>query len=99
MKKIVEMIILKVKPETSEEQLLLLSEQFNTALQQKIDGFISRVLTKDTQSDQWVELICWQSLEAAQVALEKIYQLNEFTQYCYALENGDMKIFYLEEKA
>ncbi len=100
-KNIIEVVTFQVKNGVSETQLLELSHAFGDALKREIDGFIKRSLTKkyteDKIEDQWIELIWWDSMESAQIALEKMPKTIEFQEYASALKDDDSEIFYLEE--
>ena len=55
--------------------------------------------TKDLRQNKWVEIICWESMEAAQAALEKLPQISEFQKYCSTLIDEGTMMFHLEEMA
>jgi len=99
-KNIIEVVTFQVKNGVSEAELLKLSSAFGEALKREIDGFVKRSLTKHCTQDLWVELIWWDSMEAAQAALENVPQMlpTEFQQYSAVLEEEGSEIFYLEEK-
>ena len=44
-------------------------------------------------------MIWWESMEAAQAALEKLPKIAEFQEYCSALADEKTKMFHLEEMA
>ena len=97
-KNIIEVVTFQTKNNVSEEQLLKLSHAFGEALRREVDGFIKRTLTKHCTQDTWVELVWWDSMESAEVALEKVLQIKEFEQYNNILEEDGSEIFYVEEK-
>jgi len=97
-KNIIEVVTFQVKKGVPEAQILELSHAFGEALKREIDGFIKRTLTKHCTQDKWVELVWWESMEAAQAALETAPQTDEFKQYCAILEEEGSEISYLEEK-
>jgi len=98
-KTIIEMITFQIKKEVSEEHLLKVFHALNKVLQNDIDGFIKRSLIKECTGDNWVELIWWNSMDAAQAALENLPQYAEFQQYCSVMKEDGMTMIYLEEKA
>ena len=46
-----------------------------------------------------VEIICWESMKAAQADLEKLPQISEFQKYCSTLIDEGTMMFHLEEAA
>ena len=68
------------------------------ALKRENDSFIKHTFTKHCTQDKWVELVWWDSMESAKVALEKMPITIEFQQYCSILEDEDSEIIYLEQK-
>lgn len=77
-KNVIEMVIFQTSPEVTEEHFLRLYHKLSKVLEKDIAGFIKRSLTKDFRQNKWVEIICWESMEAAQAALEKLPQISEF---------------------
>jgi len=96
-KNVIEMVIFQTQKDVDKEQFLQLSYELNKMLKSNITGFIKRLLTKDLAQDKWVEMIWWESMEAAQAALDKLPQVVEFQKYCSALSDEETKMFYLEE--
>lgn len=98
-KNVIEMIIFQTNTEVTEERFLQLYHELSKVLEKNIAGFIKRSLTKDLRQNKWVEIICWESMEAAQAALEKLPQISEFQKYCSALIDEGTMMFHLEEMA
>lgn len=98
-KKVMEMVIFQTQEGVKEEQFLQLFDELNKVLESSVAGFMKRSLTKDSTQDKWVEMIWWESMEAAQQAMQKLPQVEQFQKYCsYLIEEG-MMMFHLEEKA
>ena len=98
-KNVIEMVIFQTSPEVTEEHFLRLYHKLSKFLEKDIAGFIKRSLTKDFRQNKWVEIICWESMEAAQAALEKLPQISEFQKYCSTLIDEGTMMFHLEEMA
>ena len=98
-KNVIEMVIFQTSPEVTEEHFLQLYHKLSKVLEKDIAGFIKRSLTKDLRQNKWVEIICWESMEAAQAALEKLQQISEFQKYCSTLIDEGTIMFLLEEMA
>ena len=98
-KNVIEMVIFQTSPEVTEEHFLRLYHKLSKVLEKDIAGFIKRSLTKDFRQNKWVEIICWESMEAAQAALEKLPQISEFQKYCFTLIDEGTMMFHLEEMA
>lgn len=96
-KNVIEMVIFQTQKDVDEEQFLQLSYELNKVLKSSMAGFIKRLLTKDLTQDKWVEMIWWESMEAAQAALDKLPQVIEFQKYCSALIDEGTMMFHLEE--
>ena len=98
-KNVMEMVIFQTQNGVKEEQFLQLFDELNKVLESSVAGFMKRSLTKDSTQDKWVEMIWWESMEAAQQAMQKLPQVEQFQKYCsYLIEEG-MMMFHLEEKA
>ena len=98
-KNVIEMVIFQTDQEVTEETFLRVYHRLSKVLEKDIAGFIKRSLTKDLKQDKWVEMIWWESMEAAQGALEKLPQVTEFREYCSALVDEGTMMFHLEEMA
>lgn len=98
-KKVMEMVIFQTPKGVEEEQFLQSFDALNKVLESSVDGFIKRSLTKDSTQDKWVEMIWWESMEAAQLAIEKLPQVEQFQKYCSHLMEEGMMMFHLEEKS
>lgn len=98
-KNVIEMVIFQTSPEVTEEHFLRLYHKLSKVLEKDIAGFIKRSLTKDFRQNKWVEIICWESMEAAQAALEKLPKISEFQKYCSTLIDEGTMMFHLEEMA
>lgn len=98
-KSVVEMVIFQTKSEVSEEQFLQAYRDLNKELESHVSGFIKRSLSKDKSQDKWVERIWWESMEAAQAALETLPQMKAFQNYCSTLIEEGTLMFHLEEVA
>ena len=96
---VIEMVIFQTNKEVTTEHFLQLYYKLNKVLEKNITGFIKRSLTKDLRQDKWVEMIWWESMEAAQTALEKLPQIAEFQEYCSVLVDEGTMMFHLEEMA
>lgn len=94
----IEMAVFKVQEGVTESQVLDLSNAFIEALRREVDGFIKRVLTKDSKQDRWIELVWWESMEAAQTAFNKAPLIPEFQAYCSVMIEDGSDLIYLEEK-
>ena len=97
-KNIIEMVTFRVKNEISESKFLKSSNNFEKALKRDIEGFVKRSLTKEHKQNRWIELIWWDSMESAKLALKKVPQTLEFIEYCNFLEEDESEIIYLNEK-
>lgn len=92
---VVEMVRFSVKDGVTETHLQKLSADFENALKREVAGFIKRTLAKDIASSMWVELIWWDSMDSAQLALEVVTKTREFEMYCAALvDDGGNDITY-----
>lgn len=69
---VIEMVIFQKRDDVSEKYFLPLFHELNEALKKNAAGFMKRSLTNDLGQDKWVEMIRWESMEAARAALEKI---------------------------
>ena len=98
-KNLIEMVIFQTNQEVSTEYFLQLYQELSKVLERDIAGFVRRSLTKDLRQDKWVEMIWWESMEAAQAALEKLPKIAGFQEYCSALADEKTKMFHLEEMA
>lgn len=98
-KNVIEMVIFQTNQEVTAEHFLQLYHKLNKVLEKDIAGFVKRSLTKDLRQDKWVDMIWWESMEAAQRALEKLSQVSEFQEYCSALVDEGTMMFHLEEMA
>ncbi|MDE6475856.1 MAG: antibiotic biosynthesis monooxygenase [Erysipelotrichaceae bacterium] len=98
-KNVMEMVIFQTQNGVKEEQFLQLFDELNKVLESSVAGFMKRSLTKDSTQDKWVEMVWWESMEAAQQAMEKLPQVEQFQKYCAHLVEEGMMMFYLEEKA
>lgn len=98
-KRVIEMVIFQTKNEESEEHFIKLFYTLNEVLERDVAGFIKRSLTKDHAQDKWVEMIWWNSIEAAHTALIALPQTSEFQQYCSVIAEGSTTMFHLEGKA
>ncbi|MBC2856969.1 hypothetical protein H3N56_11045 [Cetobacterium sp. 2A] len=94
---IIEMLTFKIKKEVTEEKILKLSKAFEEALKREVNGFIKRSLSKDCIGNKWIELIWWDSMESASIALDKIPKTCEFKEYCSILEDDESPLIYLKE--
>lgn len=94
---VMEMVIFQKKDEVSEAYFLQLFHELNEALKKNAAGFMKRSLTKDTAQDKWVEMIWWESMEAAKAALETIPQMEVFKQYCATLKEEGTMMLHLEK--
>lgn len=95
---IIEMAVFKVQEEVTDKQVIELSNAFIEVLKREMIGFIKRVITKDHKQDRWVELVWWESMEAAQTAFKKAPLIPEFQAYCSVMIEDDSDLVYLEEK-
>ncbi|MDE7404784.1 MAG: hypothetical protein K2M81_06735 [Lachnospiraceae bacterium] len=98
-KNVIEMVIFQTKENVNEEQFLHLFHELNHVLENDIEGFEKRSLTKDLSQNKWVEIIWWKSMDAAQTALKTLPQIAAFQQYCSALKDDGTMMFHLEEMA
>ena len=98
-KNVIEMVIFQTNHEVTTEHFLQLYHELSKVLERDIAGFVKRSLTKDLRQDKWVEMIWWESMEVAQVALEKLPKIAEFQEYCSVLADEGTKMLYLEEMA
>lgn len=98
-KNVIEMVIFQTNQDVTTEHFLQLYHELNKVLERDIAGFVKRSLTKDLKQNKWVEMIWWESMEAAQAALEKLPKIAEFQEYCSALTGEGTKMFHLEEMA
>lgn len=98
-KNVIEMVIFQTNTEVAEERFLQLYHELSKVLEKDIAGFVKRSLTKDLRQNKWVEMIWWESMEAAQGALKKLPQVAEFQEYCSALVDEGTTMFHLEEIA
>lgn len=94
---IIEMAVFKVQEGVTDAQVLGLSNAFIEVLKRETGGFIRRTLTKDGKQDRWVELVWWESMEAAQAALSKAPLIPEFQAYCAVMLEEGSDLVYLEE--
>lgn len=94
----IEMAVFKVGEEVTDAQVIELSNAFIEVLKREADGFIKRVITKDCKQDRWVELVWWESMEAAQAAFNKAPLIPEFQAYCSVMLEEGSDLIYLEEK-
>lgn len=96
-KNVIERVIFQTQQDMDKEQFLQLSHELNKVLKSNMTGFIKRLLTKDLAQDKWVEMIWWESMEAAQAALDNLPQVVEFQKYCSVLSDEETKMFHLEK--
>ena len=94
-KNIIEIVTLQIKEGVSEAEFLALSAAFVNSLKRETKGFIKYCLTK-SKDHKWVELVWWESMEAAQEALKKVPDIIEFQQYCSILKEDEL--IYVEER-
>ena len=96
-KSIIEVATFKVKEGVSDEQVLQLSKTFIHILKQDFKGFIKRTLTQQCVSNTWVELVWWQSMDAAKFAFNNATKTIEFEQYCSIMKEEGSDLYYIEE--
>ncbi|AKJ42236.1 Uncharacterised protein [Pragia fontium] len=97
-KNVIEMVTFTIKKDITTQRLLELSSNFENALKRDVHGFIKRTLTKDIASDYWIELIWWDSIDSARLALDVVTTTTEFEMYCAALvDDGGDNIIYVEQ--
>ncbi|HYO61633.1 MAG TPA: hypothetical protein VEU29_07015 [Actinomycetota bacterium] len=66
---VVEIAIFKTKPEVTRDQLLETVDAVSGWAQAQ-PGFVSRDLTYSAESDSWIDVVWWESLDAAHAAAE-----------------------------
>lgn len=94
---VIELVRFSVKQSITEEHLQSLSVDFEKSLKKYAPGFIQRTLAKDIASNVWIELIWWDSIDAAHSALDIITKTSEFDRYCSALvDDGGNDIEYFK---
>lgn len=94
---IIEMAVFKVREGVTDTRVLGLSNAFVEVLKREADGFIRRTLTKDCNQNRWVELVWWESMEAARAAFDKAPLIPEFQAYCAVMLEEGSDLIYLEE--
>ncbi|WP_317368204.1 hypothetical protein [uncultured Tyzzerella sp.] len=97
-KNILELVIFEIREDVSDEQFIHLFQKLNTVLKRNINGFVKRSLTKDMTQNKWVEMIWWESMHKAHLALEKLPQFTEFKQYCSVIKDDSTLMYYLEQR-
>jgi hypothetical protein len=67
--KVLELVVFKLKDGVTSEQLLATNDAVSIWAQRQ-RGFISRELSHDVEGGRWIDIVWWQSIEAAQAAAE-----------------------------
>lgn len=80
-----EIVKYSVKKHISPEHLMVLSEEFEKILSANTPGFIRRCLTIDVSSQMYIEMIWWDSMESALMALDTVTMTEAFKNYCSIL--------------
>ncbi len=68
--RVVEVAISKAKPGVTREQVLATVDPVSEWVRNQ-PGFVSRDLTYSPADEKWIDVIWWESLEAAQAAAER----------------------------
>ncbi len=67
MNETIEMVSFTLKPEATEQELIAASEKSQSFIR-TLPGFLYRSLSKDVQTEKWVDVVYWDSLENAKAA-------------------------------
>ncbi len=89
----IEVVMFRAKPETSDIQILDLSDE----LQREVEAFqgcIHRRLLKDGDGN-WIDLVDWNSLEEAMAASEAISSTPLAAEFGALVEPGSVKVLHL----
>ena len=86
---IIEMAPFEIAAGVTETQLLEASKQTETGFLANCAGYIARTLVK-TGENAYMDIVYWQTMEAAQAASEKIFESSACQAYlgCIKMEEG-----------
>ena len=68
--KVLELVVFKLRDGVSREQFLGTDGGVSRWAREQ-PGFISRELSYDAEGDRWIDVVWWESMEAAQAAAER----------------------------
>lgn len=77
---VAEVAIGKLKPNTNEKTFLKDSRELDKHIS-KMKGFISRRFYKIEQSNQWMDIVCWQSETDVKKAAEEVHKIPACNNY------------------
>jgi antibiotic biosynthesis monooxygenase (ABM) superfamily enzyme len=92
---IIEVVISKVKPGYSREEVIESAEVLS-AVVQKYPGFISRTLSVAEASQEWVDIVYWTDMASAQQAAEAVMKDETCLKVFSMIDERDMKLLHLE---
>jgi hypothetical protein len=89
---IVEMVIYTTKDVVDQSQHVKKAEAVGSILA-KMDGFVGRHFTQSTDG-KWVDLVYWESLDAAKRAADMFMTLPETQSFIEDINESDMQFFH-----
>ncbi len=93
---LVQVILFKVKPDFSAADFKRAASQSHSFVQQ-LDGFISRELLHAEETEQWVDIVHWASLEAEERAAEAINASSDCLEFISMIDDREIQMMNLVE--
>jgi antibiotic biosynthesis monooxygenase (ABM) superfamily enzyme len=93
--KIIEVVINKVKPGYSREEVIDAAQALSQLIQH-YPGFISRTLSVAESSQEWVDIVHWTDLESAHRAAEAVMKDEACLKLFSMIDERDMKMLHLQ---